>query len=96
MEDVICEQCPFYEIGKYLDLELAVKGTKAVVQKDTSENSGLPFDVGRGEINFSQKVCKIVVCCETFKYILVLKLKIAKARCCSTVLFDLFKIILTA
>ena len=56
MEDVICEQCPFYEIGKYLDLDLAVKGTSAAVQNDTSENSGVLFNVGPGEINFSQKV----------------------------------------
>ena len=92
MEDNICEQCPYYEIGKYLNLKLAVKGTSAAVQKDTGENSGLHFDFGRGEIIFSQKVCKIMVCCETFMYILVLKLKIAKARYSSTVLFDLIKI----
>ena len=58
MEDVICEQCPIYEIGKYLDLDLAFKGTSKAVQKDTGENSGVLFNVGRGEINFSRKVCK--------------------------------------
>ena len=91
MEDVICEQCPYYEFGKYLDLKLAVKGTKAVVQKDTSENSSLQFDVGRGEINFSQKVWKIMVCCEIFMH-----LKTAKAKLSSTVVFDLFEIVPTA
>ena len=92
MEDKICEQRPYYEIGKYLDLKLAVEGTSAAVQKDTGEKGGLHFDFGRGEIIFSQKVCEIVVCCETFMYILVLKLKIAKARYSSTVLFDLLKL----
>ena len=37
-----------------------------------------------------------MVCCETFMYILVPKLNIAKARFSSTVSFDSFEIVLTA
>ena len=42
--------------GKYLDLELAVKGTSAAAQEYRGENNGLWFRVGLGNIIFSQKV----------------------------------------
>ena len=42
--------------GKYLDLELAVKGTSAAAQEYRGENSGLWFGVGLGKMIFSQKV----------------------------------------
>ena len=54
--DVICEHCPYYEIGNYLDFELAVKGTSAATQEYTSENSGLSFNVGMAKLIFSQMV----------------------------------------
>ena len=45
-------------------MELAVKGTHAATQEETSENSGLLYSVGRGKIIFSQKVNKKLCLCE--------------------------------
>ena len=55
--DVICKECVGYVVGKYLDLEIAVEGTSPARFEDTYNTSGAAFNVGKGELLFSEKVC---------------------------------------
>ena len=52
---VTCKDCVTYEIGKYLDMTIAVKGKHAAVINN-GVNDGETFDVGSGYIVFSRKV----------------------------------------
>ena len=53
---VTCKDCVTYEIGKYLDMTIAVKGKHAAVTKNNGVSDGETFDVGSGYIVFSRKV----------------------------------------
>ena len=55
--DIICEECHTYHVGKYLDLELALKGSSAAKKYDTDKTNGSRLSVESAEILFSQQVC---------------------------------------